>query len=390
MKKISITALASVMLMACSQSEKTSYTITGHIDGLPDSSEVILIPLSLSGSDTIASSIVSDGHFSFNGTTEEPIAVNLIVKDHYGRKTFMLENADISISGSVSASEVDGGKLNFNFENVNINGSAMTDSFNIKMAGRHRLDSMFHAHHIKFEKISNAAAQARVEKNSARLDSIYATDEYKAMAADERYLFSALDSNYTASVKANSNTFWGPLLMISQVTYLTPEQRELYEKFSDEAKQSYYGRIVYDELYPVGAPGDKMPAFDAVTIDGSNTSLSSLCKYKKYIILDFWASWCGPCKREIPNLKNIYADFADKGFDIVSISIDQEDDAWRNAVKAEDLKWINIRDTDHSIADKYKVSSVPTMYIVDSKGRLVAENLRGEELAAKVKELMTE
>ena len=108
----------------------------------------------------------------------------------------------------------------------------------------------------------------------------------------------------------------------------------------------------------------------------------------KPVIIDFWATWCGPCRREIPNLKAIYADHAGKGFDIISISIDKEEKPWLNAVKNEGLEWVNIRDTDHSIADKYKVSAVPTMYIIDSEGRLVAENLRGEELAAKISELM--
>ena len=114
-----------------------------------------------------------------------------------------------------------------------------------------------------------------------------------------------------------------------------------------------------------------MPEFEAVTIDGTKTSLAELCKDKKYVILDFWASWCGPCRREIPNLKAIYADHAGKGFDIISISIDKEEKPWLNAVKNEGLEWVNIRDTDHSIADKYKVSAVPTMYIIDSEGRLV-------------------
>ena len=119
-------------------------------------------------------------------------------------------------------------------------------------------------------------------------------------------------------------------------------------------------------------------------------TLASACNGKKYILLDFWASWCGPCRRELPNVKSIYEKHMNNGFDVLSISIDQDDSAWRQAVKEEDLKWINLRDTDHTIADAYHVSSVPAMYIVDSEGRLVAENLRGEELAAKVDELMAE
>ena len=123
-------------------------------------------------------------------------------------------------------------------------------------------------------------------------------------------------------------------------------------------------------------------------IDGAQ--LKELLAAGKTVVCDFWASWCGPCRRELPNVKSIYEKHMNNGFDVLSISIDQDDSAWRQAVKEEDLKWINLRDTDHTIADAYHVSSVPTMYIVDSEGRLVAENLRGEELAAKVDELMAE
>lgn len=388
MKRISIAAIAPLILAACSGSHNTSYTVTGNIDGLPDSSAVILIPLSHAAPDTIASAVVTGGRFTFTGSTDEPVAVHLLVKDNYGYVTFMLENADISISGKASSSASHDGKLRYDFDGITVAGSPLTDTLNIKMAGRHRLDSLFSAHYRTYENVMNAAAKARKEQNSSMLDSIHASDEYKAMAENERSLFAALDSNFEASVRDNSDSFWGPLLMIAQTTYFSTPQREMYQSLSEEAKNSRYGRLVYEELYPVGAPGDRMPAFDAVTIDGSKTDLASLCKDKKYIILDFWASWCGPCRREIPNLKKIYTDHFANGFDIVSVSIDKEEQPWLDAVKDEGLAWVNIRDTDHSIADKYKVSAVPTMYIIDSNGCLVAENLRGEELAAKIKELM--
>lgn len=388
MKKILTAALLPLMLASCGSSQKDSYTISGHIEGLPDSSTVILTELSHTSSDTIGQALVTDGNFTITGVAEEPRAVLLLVNGHYGYKTFMLENADITISGTASSKEAHDGKLNFDFGNVSVAGSSLTDTLNIKMAGRHRLDSLFNLHYETYSQVMAEANMAYTEKNQSRLDSIHATDTYKAMAANEKYLFAALDSNFVASVKENSDSYWGPLLMISQTSYLDARQRELFESLGDNAKNSYYGRLVAEELYPVGRPGDKMPEFEAVTIDGTKTSLAELCKDKKYVILDFWASWCGPCRREIPNLKAIYADHAGKGFDIISISIDKEEKPWLNAVKNEGLEWVNIRDTDHSIADKYKVSAVPTMYIIDSEGRLVAENLRGEELAAKISELM--
>lgn len=387
MKKIFITGLAVSLLTACGSSEKTSYTIRGEIAGIPDSSVVLISSVTHTAPDTIAEAIVTDGKFEIKGVADEPRAVTLYIKDNYGGKVFMLENGDININGVVKAEEVSDGKMRFDFGEVAVSGSPMTDTYNEKMSGRRMLDSMFMAHQTTYRPLMNRYYEARQNGNTGLIDSINASEEFNRMREAEKNLFAAADSIFEASVHANKSDFWGPLLMISQTSYLSAKQRDLYESLSDSAKNSHYGRLVYDELYPVGRPGDKMPEFEAVTIDGTKTGLAALCKDKKYVILDFWASWCGPCRREIPNLKKIYADFADKGFDVISVSIDKEEKPWINAVENEGLKWVNIRDTDHSIADKYKVSAVPTMYIVDSEGRLVAENLRGEELAEKIKEL---
>lgn len=387
MKKIFITGLAVSLLTACGSSEKTSYTIRGEIAGIPDSSVVLISSVTHTAPDTIAEAIVTDGKFEIKGVADEPRAVTLYIKDNYGGKVFMLENSDINLNGVVKTEEVSDGKMRFDFGEVAVTGSPMTDTYNEKMSGRRMLDSMFMAHQTTYRPLMNRYYEARQNGNTGLVDSINASEEFNRMREAEKNLFAAADSIFEASVNANKSDFWGPLLMISQTSYLSAKQRDLYESLSDSAKNSHYGRLVYDELYPVGRPGDKMPEFEAVTIDGTKTGLAALCKDKKYVILDFWASWCGPCRREIPNLKKIYADFADKGFDIISVSIDKEEKPWINAVENEGLKWVNIRDTDHSIADKYKVSAVPTMYVVDSEGRLVGENLRGEELAEKIKEL---
>lgn len=387
MKKIFITGLAVSLLTACGGSEKTSYTIRGEIAGIPDSSVVLISSVTHTAPDTIAEAIVTDGKFEIKGVADEPRAVTLYIKDNYGGKVFMLENSDINLNGVVKTEEVSDGKMRFDFGEVAVTGSPMTDTYNEKMSGRRMLDSMFMAHQTTYRPLMNRYYEARQNGNTGLADSINASEEFNRMREAEKNLFAAADSIFEASVNANKSDFWGPLLMISQTSYLSVKQRDLYESLSDSAKNSHYGRLVYDELYPVGRPGDKMPEFEAVTIDGTKTGLAALCKDKKYVILDFWASWCGPCRREIPNLKKIYVDFADKGFDIISVSIDKEEKPWINAVENEGLKWVNIRDTDHSIADKYKVSAVPTMYVVDSEGRLVAENLHGEELAEKIKEL---
>lgn len=389
MNKFTVLILAGVMLAACSGKDGTTYTIVGEVEGLPDSSVVVLTPLAHSEMAPIAEATVVNGKFKFTGTAEEPIAVNLNVKDSYGGKTIMLENTDMKISGVVESRSTDRGTI-YRFSGLNVSGSPLTEQYYEMMAPRMRLDSIMIANQNGGEALMRAYHNARKDNDRQKIDSIEATEEFKRYAEVEKYCFQGFDSVLRATVEQNKHTIWAPIAMLAQLTYLSPSQRELYESFTDEVKNSFHGRLVGEELYPVGRPGDMMPAFEATTLDGRTTDLKGLCDGKKFIILDFWASWCGPCRREIPNLKEIYSKYGDKGFDIVSISIDKEEKPWLNAVKNEDLKWTNIRDTDHSIADKYKVTAVPTMYIVDGNGCLVAENLRGEELAAKISELMGE
>ena len=107
------------------------------------------------------------------------------------------------------------------------------------------------------------------------------------------------------------------------------------------------------------------------------------------VLVDFWASWCNPCRKEIPNLKKLYTQYADRGFQIVSISIDKKEAEWTKALKEEQLQWPNFLDTE-GIADIYKVKFVPTMYLIDAQGVMVGENLRGEALANKLAELFGE
>ena len=130
-----------------------------------------------------------------------------------------------------------------------------------------------------------------------------------------------------------------------------------------------------------------MKPFTVQDDNGNDVTLAQLLEGKKYVLIDFWASWCGPCRKEIPNVKAQYAKYKDRGFDVVSISIDKDEAAWKKAVKEEQLEWPNFRSQE--VADLYKVNAVPTMYLIDAEGKIVADgnNARGEGLATKLEEL---
>ncbi len=103
----------------------------------------------------------------------------------------------------------------------------------------------------------------------------------------------------------------------------------------------------------------------------------------KITIIDFWASWCPPCRREMPNLVNIYNNYKDKGLGIIGVSLDEDKDQWTNAVKGMDMTWTQVSDLqgwDNQVAVKYGIRSIPYTMLVDSKGKLLATELRGNEL----------
>ena len=123
--------------------------------------------------------------------------------------------------------------------------------------------------------------------------------------------------------------------------------------------------------------------------DGKSFKLSSL--RGKYVLVDFWASWCGPCMREMPNVVKLYKECKGKNFEIVGVSLDQKRDAWLNAVEKNKMKWIQVSDLKSWATLPVKlcnVSAVPYTVLIDPQGKVIALNLRGEELINKVKEVL--
>lgn len=134
------------------------------------------------------------------------------------------------------------------------------------------------------------------------------------------------------------------------------------------------------------ADGNKAPALAYPDKDGKILKLSDF--KGKYVILDFWASWCGPCRKEIPNLKNTYAKYHDKGLEILSVSIDEKADLWRKALAEEKMTWPQIlAQNSKPVMTDYLFGSIPYMVLIDPKGNIVAKNLRGESLEKKLSEI---
>lgn len=365
-----------------------AYKLTGKVAGLPDNTIIALSPITHFTEKNIAEIPVVNGEFSFEGMVDQPTAVWMIVKDNpTNPRAVVLEDGEINVSGDAKPYNA-GDKAGYNLSGIKVTGSPNTDKFDSIYGERDKLDDLYKANQEKYAVVMEKMGKAREAKDEKAIAEISASDEYKAMGQAEHDFFQKVEETYIRIIDENKDTFWGPLMMISLFSYLTPDQREMYDSLSDEAKNSYYGKKVYEELYPAGKIGQQMPDF-AVTYKNENTTFHKLCDGKKVVILDFWASWCRPCRAEIPHLKAIYEKHKNNGLDIVSVSIDDDNAAWEKALAKENMLWHNFRDADDNISVLYKVRAVPQMYVVDGDGNLIGENLRGEELAAKIDEILS-
>lgn len=209
---------------------------------------------------------------------------------------------------------------------------------------------------------------------------------YYTLLAERNQAIKTLALSYKASPVPYFVVFSG---MLEEIDFALLEHAYTSVKaFSESSKYTAEMQKRY-EVEKQLAIGAVAPEINLKQPDGTTKALSSL--RGKVVLVDFWASWCGPCRRENPFNRTLYRRFKDKGFEIFGVSLDEDANRWKNAIAADSLTWYHVSDLGgwkSAPAKQYRVSSIPATYLLDKEGRIIAKGLRGEQLQAKLEEIL--
>ncbi len=346
------------------------FTIKGKIGNLNAPAKIYL----MRGTQAADSATFKNGAFELKGTSDVPSAVDLLVKrdGKLGDGVFgpikyirvFVEPSPIVVTSPDS------------LQNARITGGPVTADYQKLVASSNRVKAKMQA--LVAE---NQKASAEERKSSA-------------FAARSKAQFEAIAKEYAQSdrdfIKANPNS-WVSLYALTGLSMMAVPQYAvvgpLYEALSPALKNSPEGRR-YGELVrglKDMAIGGQAPNFTQKTPDGKTVSLTD---YRgKYVLVDFWASWCGPCRQENPAVTKAYEAYKGRNFDILSVSLDDEKgrEKWLNAIKQDQLAWTQVSDLhgwQNEAALRYHIQSIPQNFLIDPSGKIVAANLRGDELQA--------
>jgi peroxiredoxin len=210
--------------------------------------------------------------------------------------------------------------------------------------------------------------------------------------------FATQSENY---VNTHPKAFISALIIEGMFNQMTPDIAKItkyYNGLDKSVKDTKHGKKIKKNLDALSKPvatvapieiGTIAPDFSAPNPDGKVVSLKE--SKGKVTIIDFWASWCKPCRQENPNMVALYKEFHPKGLNIVSISLDEKAEEWKKAIANDKLTWTNIsnlKDFEDPIAVQYAIKLIPSTIIIDASGKVIAKDLRGAELKAKIASLL--
>ena len=376
MKKVILLVFGMLVLASCgnkTSKKDTNATIDGTAMGM-DKTSVKLITYKGTKPETIDSVMMKEGHFKLAEKVEKPELVFLRVKGIPSDLPLILEpNSNI---------KVDLDKTHIRKSSV------ISQGLNKKFYDYLDQIKMFRDKQEKLAKLYQSSANKGTEAERTNLlNQYYATD-------DDRHAF-----DYKFIEQNKDNIVGGLVYEATAYDRAEPDFNKLaklYDSFSKEVKEMPNVKNAYKNVKAKAAVsvGSKAPDFSAPTPDGKMLSLKDAMG--KVTVIDFWASWCRPCRAENPYVKEIYKKSHPKGLNIIGVSLDKpgNKDAWLKAIKDDGMTWYqvsNLKYWQDPIARKlYQVESIPQTFILDKNGVIRAKNLRRDRLEAKIKELLDE
>ena len=355
MRKLLLSIVAASMTLAACNAQ-SGYKVTGTVEGMPDG-KAIIATVNGSSLDTLAKADVKNGSFEFTGNVSEPTGAYIMVIGQRGAIPFMLENANITVNAGQAGLTVTGSE-----------GQKIYDQF--------------------------MAINATAQQEAMKLQQEYQAANGDQATIQEAYakLMTDAQAKETELIKANPDSYVSTFVIVSGMGQMEYEQlKERYNLLGEKAKASAQGKAIAAQIAKLEstAIGQIAPNFTITTPEGESISLYDI--KGKVKLIDFWASWCGPCRGENPHVVEIYKEYHPKGLEIFGVSLDNNKEAWVKAIADDGLVWkhgSDLKGWQSAPAQLYSVSGIPHTVLLDENNKIIAKNLRGDELKQKIAELL--
>lgn len=357
MKKTILSALLIVCSALNSALNAEELAIKGKIEGIKKGRLYLLARVSEEKTDTLGSCDFKRGKFALEAIAEEPLVAQLVVEGFTGG--FMLF-AEPGVTYQAHLSEGD----NFYIKGGTLNDSytahmKVSDSLSVVIAGlQERYDAMRTAK--KFRSASLVNDTLRREQEKLR--------------------------NLTSEFLGNNDNIITSYTLYSNIVMRDAnlgETRRMYGTLGEGAKASQYGRMIEERIARMAKTegGAQAPDFTLPDLQGNMVTMSSV--KGKIKIVDFWASWCGPCRLNNPALRQMYEEFHSKGLEIIGVSLDTNKAAWEKAIAKDGLSWINVSSLKGwkcDVVSQYSVKGIPALFVLDENNNIIATGLKGDKL----------